>query len=487
MSAKNWISTTLAAATLSLAAVAAAGTSANAQDANNPALKALIEKGRMVAIGADCMACHTVPEKGKPFAGGYGIVSPLGTIYSTNITPSKVSGIGNYSEEDFSQAVRHGLRKDGAHLYPAMPYDSYAEITDGDLHALYAYFMHGVDPVDDTPKDYTSLPFPFNLRFSMAFWNLLYAGQHPFTDDPAKSAELNRGAYVADALGHCGSCHTPRGVLMGAVSSAYLAGGQVGPWYAPNITSDKVSGIGDWTTDELVAYLSTGRVAGKAQAAGGMAEAVHNSLQHLPQSDLRDLALYLKSVPPIRDPLDTKAAHTFGIKVSDEASIRGLFPSNAHDSLHTGAELYSGYCASCHQPDGAGSENQAYPSLFHNTATGSSQPANLVAAILYGVDREADGHQVLMPGFNKGSYVAELSDKDVADISNYVLTNFGNSDARVTPADVATARKGGPLPLIARMQPFMVPAMIAGAGVALIVLIAIVYLVSRSRRSKAAA
>ncbi|MDE1157187.1 MAG: cytochrome c [Neorhizobium sp.] len=484
MAARNWISSAFAAATLSLAALAAAG--ANAQDANDPALKALIEKGRMVAVGADCMACHTVPEKGKPFAGGYGIVSPLGTIYSTNITPSKADGIGNYSEEDFSQAVRHGVRKDGAHLYPAMPYDSYAEITDGDLHALYAYFMHGVDPVDDTPKDYTSLPFPFNLRFSMAFWNMLYAGQHPFTDDPKKSAELNRGAYVADALGHCGSCHTPRGMLMGAVASAYLSGGPVGPWYAPNITSDKVSGIGDWSTDDLVAYFGTGRVAGKAQAAGGMAEAVHNSLQNLPQSDLRDLALYLKSVPAIRDPLDTKAAHTFGGKTEDETAIRGLFPSNAHDSLHTGAELYSGYCASCHQPDGAGSENQAYPSLFHNTATGSSQPANLVAAILYGVDREADGHQVLMPSFSKGSYVAELNDKEVADISNYVLTKFGNPDAHVSLEDVATARKGGPVPLIARLQPQMMPAMIVGAGIALIVLITLCYGLVRYRRRASA-
>jgi fructose 5-dehydrogenase cytochrome subunit len=479
---RNWIPTTLTLALLSLGAV-----SANAQQPEDPALKALIEKGRMVAVGADCMACHTVPEKGKPFAGGYGIVSPLGTIYSTNITPSKTAGIGNYSEADFSEAVRHGVRKDGAHLYPAMPYDSYAEITDGDLHALYTYFMHGVEPVDDTPKDYTSLPFPFNLRFSMAFWNMLYAGQHPFADDPAKSAELNRGAYVADALGHCGSCHTPRGMLMGAVASAYLSGGPVGPWYAPNITSDKVSGIGEWTTDELVAYFSTGRVAGKAQAAGGMAEAVHNSLQNLPQSDLRDLALYLKQVPAIRDPLDTKAAHTFGGKGGDEAAIRGLFASNAHDSLKTGAELYSGNCASCHQPDGAGSENQAYPSLFHNTATGSSQPANLVAAILYGVDREANGQHALMPGFSKGSYVAELDDQQVADISNYVLTNFGNSNARVTPQDVETARKGGPVPLIARLQPQMMPAMIVGAGLALIVLFVVIYAIARSRRRVAAA
>lgn len=426
---------------------------------------ALIEKGRMVATGADCMACHTVPKTGKPFAGGYGIVSPLGTIFSTNITPSKTAGIGNYSEADFSRAVRLGIRKDGAHLYPAMPYSAYAEMTDDDIRALYTYFMNSVEPVDTAPKQETALPFPFNIRLSMAGWNLLYATKHPYVEDTTKSAEINRGAYIAGALGHCSSCHTPRGLLMGEDGGAFLGGGFVGPWYAPNITSDPVSGIGGWSDDELVQYFRTGHADGKNQAAGGMAEAIQNSLQYLPESDLRSLAKYLKTVPTIRDQADAQPAHAFGSAHSDEANIRGVYRPNEHNSLRNGEELYSGYCASCHQPDGAGSENQAYPSLFHNTATGAGKPANLVAAILNGVERTTGEHEVLMPSFGPGSYVTPLSDKEIADISNYVLKRFGNPEAHVTMEDVAIARSGGPVPLLAKMQPYILPAIAAAAFV----------------------
>jgi mono/diheme cytochrome c family protein len=350
--------------------------------------QSVVDQGRFVATGADCMACHTVPHSANPYSGGYPIVSPLGTIYSTNITPSKTDGIGNYTEADFDRAVRKGIRKDGSHLYPAMPYDAYAEMTDSDLHALYAYFMQEVEPVNEKAKNETALPFPFNIRLSMAFWNLIYATKTPFQPDPGASAEINRGAYLAGALGHCASCHTPRGLLMGADANGTLAGGFVGPWYAPNITSDPVSGIGGWRNDELVQYFRTGHADGKNQAAGGMGEAVQNSLQHLPDRDLQALAVYLKTVPAVRDPQDVRPAHDYGTAVSAESTIRGLDAQNAHNSLSNGEKLYSGNCASCHQPNGSGSDNQAYPSLFHNTATGASQPANLVATILYGVERE---------------------------------------------------------------------------------------------------
>jgi mono/diheme cytochrome c family protein len=465
-------------AVLGLSVLAIGAGSAAAQ---SPETQALIEKGRSIATGADCMACHTVPHSDKPFSGGYPIVSPLGTIFSTNITPSKTAGIGNYTEADFDRAVRKGVRKDGGHLYPAMPYNAYAEITDSDMHALYTYFMQGVQPVDAEAVDHTALPFPFNIRASMAFWNLLYSTKSPFQPDPAKSDELNRGAYIAGALGHCSSCHTPRGVLMGEDASGFLSGAAIGPWYAPNITSDVVSGIGGWSTDELVAYFRTGHAKGKNQAAGGMAEAIQNSLQYLPDSDLHALATYLKSVPAIRDPKDSHAAHDYGGSFSTEDRVRGVYASNEHDSLRDGAQLYSGYCASCHQINGAGSENQDYPSLFHNTATGASEPANLVSAILYGVDREADGKQVLMPGFGKQSYVNPLSDRQIVDISNYVLANFGNPAVKVTLADVATARAGGPVPFLAQVQPYILSAMIA--GIVLVLIIVIVGWVLIRRRS----
>ncbi|OBZ95859.1 cytochrome C [Pararhizobium polonicum] len=459
------------------ALVAGAGP-ANAQSSD---MEALVEKGRGIATAADCMACHTVPHTGKPFSGGYPIVSPLGTIYSTNITPSRTSGIGNYTESDFDEAVRKGIRKDGAHLYPAMPYTSYAEITDDDMHALYAYFMNGVPPVDEPAANHTALPFPFNIRFSMAFWNLIYSTKAPFQPSPSQNEEINRGAYLAGALGHCSSCHSPRDILMGESASSFLAGGFVGPWYAPNITSDAVSGIGGWSEDELVQYFRTGHADGKNQAAGGMAEAVQNSLQHLPDTDLRALAAYIKSVPPIRDERDTRPAHQYGQAFRSEESIRGISASNEHDSLRNGRELYSGYCASCHQIDGAGSQNQAYPSLFHNTATGSSEPANLVSAILYGVDRETDGQQVLMPSFGERSYVNPLNDQQIVDISNYVLTSFGNPAVKVSLLDVARARAGGPVPFLASLQPYILPLVMVAM---LLLLIVLAWFVLRGRKKQ---
>lgn len=429
---------------------------------------ALIEQGKAVAIAADCVACHTLPKDGRPYAGGYGIASPLGTIYSTNITPSERYGIGAYSAQDFARAVRQGIRKDGTHLYPAMPYDAYGAMTDADIAALYAYFMHGVEPVDMAPQHETALPFPFNLRISVAAWNLLFADRHPFQPDPAKSAEVNRGAYLARALGHCASCHAPRNLLMGQSADAPLVGGMVGSWYAPNITSDAVSGIGGWSETELVQYFRTGRVPGKAQAAGGMAEAVQNSLQYWPQSDLEALAAYLKATPPVRDSASATARYALGAPASQEDDIRGLDPANASNSIDDGAKLYSGLCASCHQPDGSGSTNQSYPSIFHNTATGAANPANLISTILYGVDRDVGDHPVLMPGFGKGSYVAELSDTQIADVANYVLRSYGNSSQHVGPDDVATARNGGPVPLLARVQPYALPATVIGGMILLL-------------------
>lgn len=445
-----------------------------------------IDLGRYIATMGDCMACHTVPKSaGKDFAGGYGIESPLGTIWSTNITPSKEHGIGNYSYEDFSRAVRQGVAKDGHQLYPAMPYDAYSGITDEDMKALYAYFMHGVKPVDAPPEHATDLPFPFSLRFSMKAWNLIYADGKPYTNDPSLSDQLNRGKYLTDTLGHCASCHTPRGTLMGPVAGQYLKGGDVGAWHAPDITGNAATGIGGWSTDQIVAYLKTGRAEGKGQAGGPMAEAVENSFQHMQDSDLQAIAAYLKTVDA-NAPAAARASPGAMQKTSpnDEAAIRGVFPQDAHDSLKTGAQLYSGYCASCHQPGGAGGGNQQYPSLFDNSATGAGNATNLIAAVLYGIDRDAGGYHALMPHFNTGSYVDVLSDQEVADIANYVLATWGNpAAAHVTPADVATSRAGGPTPLLAKMQPYMFALMSAGAVIALIIIAAIVALLRRRRRA----
>ena len=440
----------------------------------------LVAKGKAVATAADCQACHTNPEGGKPFAGGYAIHSPMGTIYTTNITPSKTAGIGNYSEEQFSRAVREGVRPDGGNLYPAMPYTSYSHMSDEDIHAMYVYFQHGVQPVEQTAS-LTALPFPFNMRIAMAGWNLLYLDKTPFKADASKSAEWNRGAYLVNGAGHCDTCHTPRNLMMGEVTTKPLAGGMVGPWYAPNISADAVSGIGKWTQAQLVEYLKTGRTTGKNQAAGPMAEAVQNSLQYLPDSDLNAIAFYLKNSTPVRDPADKQAADSFGPKqVNVEQGLRGEHPYNANGTIEGGAALYSGYCASCHQPDGGGSKNQAYPSLYNNTATGMTNASNLISAMLYGVDRQVGEQHVLMPKFGQGSYVGQLTDEQIADIANYVLTHYGNPAIAVSAHDVAVLRGGGPVTLLARLQPLMAPAM----TVALIVVLALIYWLFRRSRKR---
>ena len=452
--------------------VPAAASASSGQDAR-------LERGRYLAIAADCMACHTAAS-GKPYAGGYAIDSPLGTIYATNITPSTKGGIGHYTEAEFARALRQGVRADGSHLYPAMPYTSYALLSDADVGDLYHYFMHAVQPVDE-PARQTRLPFPFNIRLSMMGWNALFLDNKRFVPDAGKSAQINRGAYLSEGLAHCSACHTPRNMLMAEVGSQKLAGADLGSWHAPNITSDKISGIGGWSDAEIAAYLKTGHVEGKGQAAGGMAEAIQNSLQFLRDDDVAAIVAYLRTVPPVRAAGQQKAAYSYGSAVSDESGLRGMASSTEHQSLNSGAVLFSGYCASCHSASGAGSTGQAYPALFNNTATGGNTPANLVSAILFGVERkigkEGEEVEAFMPRFDQRSYVQSLTDDQIASIANYVLKQYGNPSVNVTPAYVAQARSGGEKPVLARLPHFIVPAGVAG----LLVLIALL-IWWRSRR-----
>ncbi|HEX8541771.1 MAG TPA: cytochrome c [Pseudomonas sp.] len=412
-------------------------------------LEATASAGKRLAVAADCVACHTAPE-GKPFAGGYPLSSPMGVIYSTNITPSKTAGIGTYSNEQFARAVRDGVAADGTHLYPAMPYTSYAKMTDSDIAALYDYFMKEVQPVD-TPSPKTELAFPFNIRASMIGWNLLFHSDTRFKPDASKSTEVNRGDYLVNALAHCDTCHTPRNFLMGADNGKPLGGGSLGSWYAPNISSDKVSGIGAWSNEEIVAYLRTGHVAGKAQAAGPMAEAIEHSLQYLGDSDLKAIAAYLQQTPAVKSG-ENKARHEFGAASTDELTLRGTKPED-----NPGWHIFSGTCANCHQANGQGTKE--YPSLFNNTAT--TRADNLIAAIVYGVHRTVDGVAVDMPAFGPDAlFTDRLNDQQIADVSNYVLSRYGNSELKVTAADVAQSRAGGPKAPLAVLAKFTIPAII---------------------------
>ena len=403
-----------------------------------------IKRGEYLATAGDCIACHSA-KGGQPFAGGLQIATPLGQIVSTNITPSVSAGIGSYSFEQFRDAVQRGVRADGQHLYPAMPYTAYALLTEDDLKALYAFFMQGVPAVDRKPEQ-ASLPFPFNIRASMAVWNLLFLDGKPFVPDSSKSAEWNRGAYLALGLAHCTACHTPRNALMAEDQGHAFGGADLGTWYAPNISSDPVSGIGSWSEAEIAQYLRTGRVDGKAQAGGMMAEAIDNSLSKLTEQDRHALAVYLKSVPAQHDAADTQAATSWGQPTLVADSVRGG-PLVRDTSKFDGAQLYDANCASCHQARGQGSQNwngASLPALYHNSALGHRNSNNLVMAILQGVERKEGGPEVLMPAF-----AHKLSDEQVVTLSNYLLHTFGTPAAKVTLEQVKDLRAGGaPSPLL---------------------------------------
>lgn len=420
---------------LSLAAAAATPEAATPSAA--PAgTSELVQRGKYLATAGDCVACHTAPG-GKPMAGGLALPTPIGAIVATNITPSTTHGIGHYTEAQFIAALRKGVRADGQHLYPAMPYTAYALVSDEDAQALYVYFMQGVAPVDAAPAQATALPFPFNIRLSMAVWNLLFLDNKPFAVDASQSAEWNRGAYLARGLAHCSTCHTPRNLLMAEDPQRRLGGGEAGTWFAPNITSDATSGIGGWSEPEIVAYLRFGQVSHKAQAAGPMAEAVDHSLRHLTEPDLKAIAVYLKTVPALHSAADTRPAYEWGAAGNDLRSVRGAAWLQNRDQL-SGAQLYDAHCATCHQASGQGSFDGSLPPLFHNTTVGRSNTNNLVMVLLDGIERTAVQPEVKMQGFRQ-----VMSDVQIATLASYLTQQYGNPAVKVTPAQVQTLRAGG--------------------------------------------
>jgi len=411
-----------------------------------------IKHGEYLAIASDCEACHTAPG-GKPLAGGLPIESPLGTIYSTNITSSQQYGIGHYSLRQFSEALRHGIRSDGAHLYPAMPYASYALLTDEDVKALYAYFSKAVHAVDQPPAKTTSLPFPYNLRLSMAFWNALFLDAKPFTHDPSRPAEWNRGKYLVDGPTHCGECHTPRGFFMQQDRGRQFAGAVLGSWYAPNITPDANAGIGAMGADELFHYLKFGKVAGKAQAGGEMGLAVQLSFSKLSDDDLKAIVAYVRSVPAMGD-AETKARFAQGKPFTEVAKFRGVGAESSEEALPGGvAQLFAANCASCHGIGAGGSRDNYFPSLFHNSALATGAGRNLVATTLFGIDRSTADGLAFMPGFGgKATDIAAFTNEQIGELANYLLQHYGNAAYSVTPQMVEQVRSGrAPKPLLATL------------------------------------
>jgi len=382
----------------------------------------LIERGEYLAQAGDCAACHTV-KGGKPFAGGFAFNLPFGTLYSSNITPDKETGIGAWSDADFLKAVREGVTPDGTHLYPAFPYTSYTMMTDEDVLAVKAY-LFSLAPVQQATKPNT-FSFPFNQRWTMAFWSAFFNPNERYRPNTGQSAEWNRGAYVAEAMGHCGDCHTPRSVTQAMDHRRKFMGAVAAGWKAYNLTPDQETGVGAWSDETLAQYIHTGHVEGYGTASGPMGEAIDNSLRHLKPEDIKALVVYLRSVPPISDPA-LPAPKTAPASASPKD---GFAAADAR-----GAALFAGACAACHGWTGKS------PVLAAATFTGAravNDPSarNVAQAIIGGVTRETEHGQTIMPAFG-----AAYSNLEIAEIANYVTKRFGATASAITADQVAELR-----------------------------------------------
>jgi alcohol dehydrogenase (quinone), cytochrome c subunit len=394
---------------------------------------ASLERGRYLAVAGDCSACHTAPG-GKPFAGGLAIDSPLGAIYSTNITPHPESGIGKFTLDDFDRAVRHGIDDEGVTLYPAMPYPSYASMSDEDITALYVYFMHGVEPVPST-EHANAIPWPLSIRWPVAIWRKLFA---PSPNAPAFNASryadpaVARGAYLVAGPGHCGSCHTPRALslqekALDDSSTSYLAGGQqIGGWVAVNLRGNTGDGLGDWSKEDIVATLRSARNAQQAVIGAPMSEVVVHSTQNLTETDLQAIAAYLKTLAP-----SSGDAPKFAANPATAAAL-----AKGHEA-NRGAELYDDNCAACHHTDGAGSP-KALPKIAGNSSVLAEDPNSLIRLVLAGSalpGTSAAPSPLGMPGFGW-----RLSNQEVAQLLTFIRSAWGNQASSVSAGQVARVR-----------------------------------------------
>lgn len=402
-----------------------------------PFSQELIQLGAYCSRAGDCMPCHTAKE-GRQFAGGLLMHTPIGVIYSTNITPDLETGIGRYSLDEFVKSMREGVAKDGHRLYPAMPYPSYARLSQEDLSTLYAYFMQGIEPVRK-PNRLTHLTWPLSMRSLMMVWNALYLKKGEYEVDPDKSASWNRGAYLVQGLGHCGECHTPRGIAGQVKADSekdgrhYLAGATLDNWYATPLTGDRVTGLQAWSKDEIVEYLKTGRTA-RVAALGVMAVVVGESTQYLTDQDLMAVAEYLKSLPPSNNKAQGNADPA--LQASDaSAATRAL---RAGDIGMRGSLTYLNNCNACHRSDGSGAI-RIFPNLAKNEAVNANDPTTLIHLVLEGSAMPST--QTAPSVFAMPDFGWRLSDAEVADILSFVRSNWGNHAAAISRDEVGRVRK----------------------------------------------
>ncbi|MDF7674792.1 c-type cytochrome [Acetobacteraceae bacterium ESL0709] len=382
----------------------------------------LVKYGEYLAIAADCSGCHNSATKGL-MAGGLALHSPMGDIFAPNITPDKKTGIGSWSEKQFADALRRGISPTRGSLYPAMPYTAYNGLIDKDIHALYSYFMLGVPAIENASKE-THLPFPF-FRIALPVWNYFY--NRPYKIKVRKSfPQLERGRYLVDHLAHCSTCHTPRNFMLAERQDAYLGGGKVWPWTAPNITPSE-QGIGEWTTKDIRLFLTEGHNQ-YAVAGGDMGLTVQQSLSHLTDDDIYSIALYLKSIPAYTNSPDLDKDPPKKASLSQPVTeLQFNTEQQLDDQSLDGSRLYQAACSSCHGVYGEGSQDGEHPSLWTNDTIRMKQPDNLINIISYGVHYRGLDQEHAMPGF-----VAKLNSAQIASLTNYVRNEFSGQSSQVT-------------------------------------------------------
>ncbi len=379
-----------------------------------------LARGQYLARAADCEACHTVPG-GVPFAGGRAFKLPFGTLYTPNITPDRETGIGAWTDAEFLRALHQGVGRGGKPLYPAFPYPAYTMMTDADVLAIKSYLL-SLKPERRTAPANT-LAFPFNQRWLMRIWAAMFNSDQRFRPIVDRSPQWNRGAYLVEAAGHCGDCHSPRNLMQAVDNRRKFAGGVAEGWNAYNITQDRGTGIGSWTAAELEDYLAHGHADGRGGASGPMGEAVALSLRHMTNDDIAAIVTYLRTVPPRRTPgMPTRLA-----------GPAAAAPRAGPAGNPIGKRIFEGACASCHAWSGAGaivSEAQ----LTGTRAVNDPSAANVAQMMLAGAGRP-DGEGPYMP-----SFAASYTDTEIAATANYVVARFGAKPSKITPQTVGKMR-----------------------------------------------
>ena len=371
------------------------------------------QRGRYLATVGDCVACHTA-KGGQFMAGGRALETPFGVIYTPNITPDMQTGIGPWSADQFYRAMHDGIDANGNHLYPAFPYPWFTKATRDDVNAIYAY-LRTLPAVQNRPPG-NKLDWPLNYRVTIAGWNELFFKPGAFKPDASKSAEWNRGAYLVEGLAHCGACHSGKNMFGAVEDSQRFRGAELQHWYAPDLTANARSGLGDWSAEQIATFLKTG-LSEHAPAYGPMAQVVHDSTSKLDDEDLKAIALYLKTLP---------------------GSSGGQAPGRpAQDVSDAGSAIYADSCSACHGARGEGVPG-LFPALKGSAVVQSAKVTTVLRLILNGGD--AVSTTQAPTGQSMPSYGWKLSDTQIAAVASYIRSAWDNAAAPVGSDDVRNLR-----------------------------------------------